>query len=149
MGNLPGIGNVNASSANTSIGFAGSAVAALEAGFAPRPYVYVGGTSLIKDLRQIKAGTSYDAPLFPPTSEDLPALYGASGYLAPAITAGTCYFYWPSSCFVATACPTSRSRSTGRGCSIQTAARCGSECGWTTSSPTRRRSAAALRSPDF
>ena len=95
---------MNASTANTSIGFAGSAVAALEAGFAPRPYVYVGGTSL-EGPAPDKAGTSYDAPLFPPTSEDLPALDGASGYHAPAITAGTCYFYSPSSAFVVNRLP--------------------------------------------
>jgi hypothetical protein len=38
--------------------------------------------------------------LFPVGSEALPSLYGAEGFLAPALAAGTAYFYSPSSCFV-------------------------------------------------
>ncbi len=100
MGNISGIGNVSAAAANTSIAWAGSAIAFLESGYAPRPYVYVGGTSLAKDIRQIKAGTAYDPYLFPVGSEALPSLYGAEGFLAPALAAGTAYVYSPSSCFV-------------------------------------------------
>ena len=100
MGNLAGITTVNASAAATNVLWAGSAIAALEAGYAPRPYAYVAGTSLIKDLRQVKAGTAFDVPLVWPTSGDVPSLYGATGYLAPGISAGTCYFYSPSSCYL-------------------------------------------------
>jgi HK97 family phage major capsid protein/HK97 family phage prohead protease len=100
MGNVAGIGNVSAAAANTNIAWAGSAIAFLESGYAPRPYVYVGGTSLAKDIRAIKAGTAYDPYLFPVGSEALPSLYGAEGFLAPALAAGTAYFYSPSSCFV-------------------------------------------------
>ncbi len=100
MGLVSGIGNVNASTAASSITWAGSAVAALEAGYAPRPYVYVGGTSLAKDLRQVRGGTANDAYLFPVGSEDMPTIYGASGYVAPALNGGTAYFYAPSCCYL-------------------------------------------------
>ena len=39
MGNVSGIGNVSAAAANTSIAWAGSAIAFLESGYAPRPYL--------------------------------------------------------------------------------------------------------------
>ena len=45
-------------------------------------------------------GSSVDSLMFPPTSEDLPTLYGARGYLAPALAGGTAYIYSPSSCYV-------------------------------------------------
>ena len=118
------IGNVTAAAANTSIAWAGSAVAFLESGYAPRPYVYVGGTSLAKDIRQIKAGTAYDPYLFPVGCEALPSLYGAEGFLAPALAAGTAYVYSPSSCFVVNRTQTSTSRSTGHACSTATGRRC-------------------------
>ena len=79
------------------------------------PYVWVSGTALVKNLRQVKAGSSVDRYMFRPTSEALPTLYGAGGYLAPALAAGTAYVYSPSSCFSLTGRRTSTSRSTGRG----------------------------------
>jgi hypothetical protein len=38
--------------------------------------------------------------MFSPNSPDLPVLYGAGGYLASALVAGTVHVYSPSSCYV-------------------------------------------------
>ena len=91
---------MNCAGAGTSIAWAQNAVAALEANYAPRPYVWCSGTALVKDLRGVKAGTAVDSYLFSPAVEDLPTLYGAAGFLAPALTAGTVHVYSPSACYV-------------------------------------------------
>jgi hypothetical protein len=79
---------------------------------------------MVKNLRGVKAGSSVDSYMFPPTSQDLPTLYGARGFLAPALAAGTAYVYSPPRCYVV-------NRTTGfdfeinrRGCSTPTAPRC-------------------------
>jgi HK97 family phage major capsid protein len=101
MGNLAGIQSVNVSAAATSVAWAGSAIALLEAANAPRPYAIAGAAQLWKNTRLAKLGTSYDAPVVNPTSSgDVPALYGAQGYTANALTGGTAYIYSPSSCYV-------------------------------------------------
>lgn len=102
MGLISGIGNVNASAANTSYLWAGSAVAYLEAQNAPRPYAFVGGSALVRDLRQVVVGTA--TPRVPPASGGgdgaIPTLYGAAGYMTNGLAGGTAYVYSPSSCYL-------------------------------------------------
>lgn len=100
MGNVAGIASINAAGAGTSIAWAGSVIATLESSYAPGPYAYVAGTALVRNLRTIKAGSTVDSLLFPPSSADLPTLWGATGYAAPAIAAGTLYVYSPAACYV-------------------------------------------------
>lgn len=103
MGNIAGIGNVNAAGLSTgSVLWAGTAIATLEGAAAPRPYTYVGGTSLVRRLREVRVGSggNVDEFLFPPTSEEVPSLWGATGRLAPHLNGGTSYFYSPSSCYL-------------------------------------------------
>lgn len=100
MGNVAGISTVNAAAANTSLGWAGSAIANLEAQNAPRPYAYVGGSALIRDMRQVTYGTVTPYFVFPPSVAELPQIWGADGYLANGLAGGTCYVYSPSSCYV-------------------------------------------------
>ena len=102
MGIQSGIGNVNASAANTSYLWAGSAVAYLEGQNAPRPFAFVGGSALVRDLRQVVVGTA--TPLVPPATGGsdgaIPTLYGATGYMANGLAGGTAYVYSPSSCYL-------------------------------------------------
>ena len=75
-------------------------IAALEAQNPPRPYAYVGGSALIRDMRQVTYGTVTPYFEFPPTSAELPQIWGADGYLANGLAGGTCHVYSPSSCYV-------------------------------------------------
>ncbi|MGZ4214924.1 MAG: hypothetical protein ACXVHB_22115 [Solirubrobacteraceae bacterium] len=97
---MSGISTVNAAAANTSLGWAGSAIANLEAQNAPRPYAYVGGSALIRDLMQVTYGTVTPYYVFPPTAAELPDIGGASGYLANGLAGGTAYVFSPISCSV-------------------------------------------------
>lgn len=38
--------------------------------------------------------------MFPVSSPDLPSLYGATGFLAQAVTGGTAYVYSPAACYI-------------------------------------------------
>jgi len=103
MGNIAGISNINASSLSTGgITWAGSAIALLEGASAPRPYTYVGGTALVRRLREVRVGSggNTDAFLFPVGTEEIPSLWGARGRIAPHLNGGTAYFYSPSSCYL-------------------------------------------------
>jgi HK97 family phage major capsid protein len=103
IGNLSGIGTVNAAGLSTgSVLWAGTAIANLEGNSAPRPYAYVGGTSLIRRLREVRTGSggTVDEFLFPVGSEDLPSLWGARGFIAPHLAGGTAYIYSPSSMYL-------------------------------------------------
>jgi hypothetical protein len=74
----------------------------LESNSAPRPYAYVGGANLARHLRETRVGTggTVDEYLFPIGSEELPSIWGARGFVAPHLAAGTAYVYSPSACFV-------------------------------------------------
>jgi HK97 family phage major capsid protein len=103
MGNVAGITNVNMAGLSTgNILSAGTAIATLEANSAPRPYVYAGAANLTRRLREVRVGSggNVDAFLFPVGSDDVPTLWGAPGYVAPHLAAGTAYLYSPSSCYV-------------------------------------------------
>lgn len=103
MGNVSGIGNVNATGLSTgSVLWAGTAVANLEGNSAPRPYAYTGGTSLVRRLRETRVGSggNTDAFLFPVGTDELPSLWGARGLIAPHLNGGTAYFFSPSSMYL-------------------------------------------------
>jgi HK97 family phage major capsid protein len=103
MGNVSGVATVNAAGLSTgSILWGGTAIATLEGAAVPRPYTYAGGTSLIRRLREVRvgAGGNVDGFLYPPTSGDVPPLWGATGSVAPHLSGGTAYFYSPSSMYL-------------------------------------------------
>jgi HK97 family phage major capsid protein len=100
MGNVAGVAVVNASAAATSLGWAGSAIANLESANAARPFAIVGGSALVRDLRQVTYGTTIPEYVFPPTSGDMPTIWGAQTYMANGLAGGTVYAYSPSSCYI-------------------------------------------------
>jgi HK97 family phage major capsid protein len=103
MGNIASIGNVSAAGLSSGdIRFAGTAVVTLEGNSAPRPYTWVGGTSMVRRLREVRVGSggAVDEYLFPVGSEEVPPLWGASGFIAPHLNGGTAYFFSPSSMYL-------------------------------------------------
>jgi HK97 family phage major capsid protein/HK97 family phage prohead protease len=105
-GSVPrGIGNnagTTQNAAANNLKWAGSAIKFLEGNAAPRPYAYVGAENLGYRLREMRVGTNGTALdyAFPIGAEEMPSLWGASGYIQPLLHAGTVYVYSPSSCFV-------------------------------------------------
>ena len=122
MGNVAGIGNVNAAGLSSGdIRFAGTAVVNLEGNSARRPYVYVGGTALVRRLREVRTGSggNTDQFLFPVGSEELPSLWGASltDWSLEAVTADVDRQgkRWPLGAWAGMNCRTIGRRASSRG----------------------------------
>jgi hypothetical protein len=102
MGGIAGT-SVNASGLSSgNLLWAGTAISFLESNAAPRPYVHVGAPNCARRLRELRVGSggTVDEFLFPVGTEEVPSVWGARGYVAPHLAAGTAYIYSPSSCHV-------------------------------------------------